>query len=186
VSSFPAANHSPVIKRDRSPNETRLDSERAGHQLTLVLFAGIVALAIVGTTVSVVANSVMRGARSAAPMTSTSAVASANANSRQQISLSVVPGSKPGPKGEKYDAFSKTNFAVKVGRPVQLTIDNKDDAVHSITATSAGVNVVVMPGVHTYTVVVHQAGRFKWICAYPCDPYSMATVGYMQGYITAT
>jgi hypothetical protein len=44
----------------------------------------------------------------------------------------------------------------------------------------------VMPGVHTYTVVVHQAGHFKWICAYPCDPYSMANVGYMQGCITAT
>jgi heme/copper-type cytochrome/quinol oxidase subunit 2 len=184
VSSFPAAHPSPAIKRAQSPDETRLDSERAGHQLTLVLFAGIVALAIVGTTTSIVANSVMRGGRSAAPMISTSAVASAS--SPQQISLSVVPGSKPGPKGEKYDAFSKTNFAVKVGKPVRLTIDNKDDAVHSITATSAGVNVVVMPGVHTYTIVVHQAGHFKWICAYPCDPYSMTTVGYMQGYITAT
>jgi plastocyanin len=186
VSSFPAANQSPAIKRAHSPNERRLDSERAGHQLTLVLFAGIVALAIVGTTVSVVANAVMRGSRSAAPMMSTSALASTTASSPQLISLSVVPGSKPGPKGEKYDAFSKTNFAVKVGKPVQLTIDNKDTAVHSITATSAGVNVVVMPGVHTYTIVVHQAGHFKWICAYPCDPYSMSTVGYMQGYITAT
>jgi len=184
VSTFPAANHSPAIKRAQDTDEKRLDSERAGHQLTLILFAGIVALAIVGTTVSVVANSVMRGGRSAAPMMSTSAIASVS--SPQRISLAVVPGSKPGPKGEKYDAFSKTNFAVKVGKPVQLTIDNKDDAVHSITATSAGVNVVVMPGVHTYTIVVHQAGRFKWICAYPCDPYSMATVGYMQGYITAT
>jgi hypothetical protein len=48
------------------------------------------------------------------------------------------------------------------------------------------VNVVLMPGVHTYTIVVHQAGHFKLVCAYPCDPYSMATVGYMQGYITAT
>jgi heme/copper-type cytochrome/quinol oxidase subunit 2 len=69
---------------------------------------------------------------------------------------------------------------------VQLTIDNKDDAVHSITATEAGVSIVVMPGVHTYTLLVHKAGHFKWICAYPCDPFAMARVAYMQGYITAT
>jgi plastocyanin len=186
VSSVPATNQSPAIEQAQRSTEARLDSERAGQRLTLILFAGIVALAIVGTTVSIVANSVMRGGRSTGPMMSASAIASAGASSPQNISLSVIPGSKPGPKGEKYDSFSKANFAVKVGRPVQLTIDNKDDAVHSITATSAGVNVVVMPGVHTYTIVVHQAGHFKWVCAYPCDPYSMATVGYMQGYITAT
>ncbi|HXP38406.1 MAG TPA: hypothetical protein VN817_11635 [Solirubrobacteraceae bacterium] len=186
MSSPPAASHSPAIERAQSADDERLDSERAGQRLTLILFAGILALAIIGTTVSVVASSVMHGGRTTAPRTSTLANVNTGASSPQHISLSVVPGSKPGPKGEKYDAFSKTNFAVKVGRPLQLTIDNKDDAVHSITAASAGVNVVVMPGVHTYTIVVGRAGRFKWICAYPCDPYSMATVGYMQGYITAT
>lgn len=161
---------------------TRLASERAGQRLTLVLFTSIIALAIVGTTVSVVADAIMRHGRHGASTISASVIASAP----QRISLSVAPGSKPGPKGERYDAFSKTNFAVTVGRPVQLTIDNKDDAVHSITSAEAGVSVVVMPGVHTYTLVVHQAGRFKWICAYPCDPFSMEHVGYMQGYITAT
>jgi heme/copper-type cytochrome/quinol oxidase subunit 2 len=186
VSSFPAANDSPAIERAQGPDASHRAGERADHRLTLILFTGIVALAIVGTTVSIVANSVMRGGRAAAPMMGTSAIASTNAGSPQRVSLSVVPGLKPGPKGEKYDAFSKTNFAVKVGKPLQLTIDNKDDVVHSITATSAGVSVVVMPGLHTYTIVVHQAGHFKWICAYPCDPYSMSTVGYMQGYITAT
>lgn len=60
-----------------------------------------------------------------------------------------------------------------------------DDTAHSITSGAAGVNIVVQPGVHTCTFVVHRAGHFKWICAYPCDPYSMARVGYMGGYITA-
>ncbi|HST55507.1 MAG TPA: hypothetical protein VLJ42_06390 [Solirubrobacteraceae bacterium] len=69
---------------------------------------------------------------------------------------------------------------------MQLTIDNRDDVVHSITAAGAGVNVLVKPGIHAYTLVVHQAGRFKWICAYTCDPFSMEHTGYMQGYITAT
>jgi hypothetical protein len=35
------------------------------------------------------------------------------------------------------------------------------------------VNIVVMPGVYTYTLIVHQAGRLKWVCAYECDPFSM-------------
>jgi hypothetical protein len=57
---------------------------------------------------------------------------------------------------------------------------------HSITSAQAGVNIVVMPGVYTYTLIVHQAGRLKWVCAYECDPFSMGHTGYMQGYITAS
>lgn len=182
MSSAHAAQHKLAVERVQRPPDTRTASERAGQQLTIVLFAGIVALAIVGTTIAILANSIMRHGRHGSPMMSASAIARAP----QRISLNVTPGAKPGPKGERYDAFSKTSFAVKVDRPVQLTIDNKDDVVHSITATAAGVSVVVMPGVHTYTLVVRRAGRFKWICAYPCDPFSMAHVGYMQGYITAT
>jgi hypothetical protein len=53
--------------------------------------------------------------------------------------------------------------------------------LHSITATGAGVK----PGVHTYTLIVHSTGRFKWVCAYPRDPFSMVHTSYMQGYITA-
>lgn len=179
MSSVPADQGS--VTAEQGAKEARLASERAGQRLTLALFAGILVLAIVGVTVSAIANSVMHHGRHA---TMTSPTTSAAAE--QRISLSVMPGWKPGPKGERYDAFSKTDFVVKVGRPVRLTIDNKDTAVHSITAAEVGVNIVVMPGVHTYTLVVKQAGRFKWICAYPCDPYSMANVGYMQGYITAT
>ncbi len=162
-------------------------NERAEHRAVLALFALIAVLATVGVVVSVIANSAMGPHRHMASMGSGWGPSSAPAVATpQQIELAVVPGGKPGPKGEKYDAFSKTEFAVHVGRPVELTIDNKDDVVHSITSAAAGVNVVVMPGRHTYTLVVHKAGRFKWICAYPCDPYSMETVGYMQGYITAT
>ncbi len=162
-------------------SDSRSASERVGQRLTLVLFAGIIALAIVGITVSVVANSVMRHGRHATMMG-----ALTTASAQTQTSLYVAPSWKPGPNGERRDAFSKTNFIVKVGQPLQLTIDNKDTAVHSITAAKAGVNIVVMPGVHTYTLVVNRAGRFKWVCAYPCDPYSMAHVDYMQGYITAS
>jgi plastocyanin len=183
------------------PPTQRELSDRAERRATLALFAGILALATVGVVVAVIANSVM-GHRHHALMMSAAAGASVSAGTAQAsaqapktaaaaasakpISLSVVPGGKLGPKGERYDAFTKTNFAVKAGQPVKLTIDNRDDVIHSITSTAAGVGIVVMPGRHTYTLIVRHAGRFKWICAYPCDPYSMDTVGYMQGYITAT
>lgn len=167
----------------------RVQGDRTEHRAILALFGLIALLATVGIVVSLIANSVMGTHRHMASMGSgwgpnTSGAAAVVVPS--QVSLAVVPGGKLGPKGEKYDAFTKTEFAVHVGRPVQLTIDNKDDVVHSITSTAAGVSIVVMPGKHTYTLVVHKAGHFKWICAFPCDPYSMDTVGYMQGYITAT
>lgn len=154
------------------------ETERANRRLTLTLFAGIFVLATIGVTISAIASSMMTHRHPASIV----AVAAAP----EQVSLYVAPEWKPGPGGERHDAFSKTNFHVKVGQQLRLTIDNRDSAVHSITAAEAGVNVVVQPGVHTYTVVVHQAGRYKWVCAYECDPFSMGHVGYMQGYITAT
>lgn len=99
--------------------------------------------------------------------------------------LSVSPGIKPGPDGKLHDAFSVTNFDVHAGQPVKLVIDNADSAAHSITAPDAGVNIVVRPGTHSYTLIVHRSGLFHWYCAYPCDPYSMMHDGYMRGTITS-
>ena len=101
------------------------------------------------------------------------------------VYLTVSPGIKPGPDGKLHDAFSVTNFTVRAGQPVKLVINNTDTSDHSITAMGAGVNIVVRPGVHTYTLLVHKVGVFEWMCVYPCDPYSMAHVGYMRGYITS-
>jgi uncharacterized cupredoxin-like copper-binding protein len=101
------------------------------------------------------------------------------------VYLTVSPATKPGPDGKLHDAFSVTNFTVRAGQPVKLVINNTDTSDHSITAMGAGVNIVVRPGLHTYTLLVHRQGRFLWMCTYPCDPYSMAHVGYMRGYITS-
>lgn len=157
-------------------------TERANRRATIALFAGLVVLATVGITVSVIANALIVHPPRTNGETSALAVAAAPA----RVSLFVAPSWKKGPEGELHDAYSKTNFNVRVGQPVQLTIDNRDSAVHSITSGEAGVNIVVRPGVHTYTLVVHQAGHFKWVCVFECDPFSMTHVGYMQGYITAT
>ena len=99
------------------------------------------------------------------------------------VYLTVSPGVKPGPDGKLHDAFSVTNFDVHAGQPVKLVINNTDTAPHSINAPGANVNIVVRPGVHTYTLLVQKTGSFEWYCMMPCDPYSMAHVGYMRGYI---
>jgi len=100
--------------------------------------------------------------------------------------LKVVAEYKRGPEGTKHDAFTQTNFTVKVGQPLRLRIDNTDTAPHSITSPQAGVNITVQPGTHTYTLVVHEAGHFTWDCILECDPWAMTHIGYMSGYITAT
>ena len=104
----------------------------------------------------------------------------------KMVVLKVIPEYKVGPEGEKHDAFTTTEFSVRVGRPQQLQIDNTDEVPHSITAPDAGVNIVVMPGVHTYTLVVKRTGRFIWFCTFRCDEWAMEHTGYMSGYITAT
>ena len=102
------------------------------------------------------------------------------------VYLTVSAGVKPGPDGKSHDAFSVTNFYVRAGHPVKLVINNTDTATHSIVAPGAGVRIMVKPGTHTYTLLVHRTGRFQWFCMMPCDPYSMAHDGYMRGFITAS
>jgi hypothetical protein len=106
------------------------------------------------------------------------------------ISFSVAGGNKMGPDGKMHDSFSRTNFAVKVGRPTRLRIDNKDSSPHSITAPGTGVSIIVNPGIHTYTMLATKAGRFMWMCVIPCDTdahgWAMTHPGYMAGYINVT
>jgi plastocyanin len=106
------------------------------------------------------------------------------------VDLKIIGSYKVGPDGKKHDAFTKTDFAVKVGQPLTLRIDNTDNSPHSITSPVAGVNITTQPGVHTYTLVVTKAGRFEWYCMLPCDSdahgWAMQNPGFMSGYITAT
>jgi plastocyanin len=102
------------------------------------------------------------------------------------VDLKVIAEGKKGPEGTLHDEFTVTEFNVKVGQPVTLHIDNTDDTAHSITSAEAGVNIVVQPGTHNYTLTVSKAGKFQWNCALPCDPWAMVHPGYMAGYITAS
>jgi hypothetical protein len=102
------------------------------------------------------------------------------------VDLKVIASYKLGPDGTKHDVFTKTNFAVKAGQPMELRIDNTDSQPHSITSPAAGVTIIVMPGTHTYTLLVYQTGRFVWFCTFLCDAWAMQQPGYMRGYITAS
>lgn len=105
------------------------------------------------------------------------------------VSLKIIGSYKKGPDGKPHDAFTVTNFNVKVGQPETLKIDNTDNSPHSISSPEAGVNIIAQPGVHTYTLTVNRVGRFEWNCMIPCDSdaggWAMQHPGYMSGYITA-
>jgi hypothetical protein len=101
------------------------------------------------------------------------------------IYFSITPGIKPAPDGKLHDAYSITNFNVRVGQPIKLVVNNTDDVPHGIEAEAIGVNLQLKPGIHTYTLLVTKAGKIAWHCDFPCDPWSMSHDGYMRGIITA-
>jgi hypothetical protein len=126
---------------------------------------------------------------SATPAASTGSTAAAQP-ALAPVSLKILGAYKPGPDGKKHDAFTATEFAVHVGEPLTLRIDNTDDVPHSITSPVAGVNITIQPGVHDYKMTVNEKGRFQWFCVIPCDSdakgWAMEHAGFMAGYITAT
>lgn len=159
--------------------------EAAARRFGLKALAGVgISAALVMSMVALIQSREKQEARA----TSLSAVEQSfpTAAVAKMVALKVVPEYKRGPEGEKHDAFSTTEFAVRVGQPQQLRIDNTDSVPHSITAPGADVNIVILPGVHTYTLLVKHAGTFLWFCTFECDEWAMAHVGYMSGYITAS
>ena len=167
-----------VQPRTLTPTQSRPLS-----QVTIVLLSAIaVVLALVGADVALIS-----GTQQPAPRPILQVVQlSGTTQIKPVVYLSISPGVKPGSDGKVHDAFSVTDFQARVGQPVKLVINNTDDVPHSINAPNAGVNIIAKPGTHTYTLLVHKAGRFEWSCIMPCDPYSMAHLGYMRGYITAS
>lgn len=147
--------------------------------LTGVGLAVAVALSVAALIRSSERQEARAAARSASLMAWRPAVA-------KVVDLSIVAEYKRGPEGEKHDAYTVTEFAVHAGQPQLLRIDNTDSVPHSITAPEAGINIVAMPGVHTYTLVVKKPGTYVWFCGFVCDEWAMAHPGYMRGYITVT
>jgi plastocyanin len=158
--------------------------EAAARKFGLKALAGVgILAAVLMSTVALVKSSERQEARAASQA---AAQATALPPVAKVVGLSVIAEYKRGPEGEKHDAFTTTEFAVRAGQPQELRIDNTDDVRHSITAPEAGVNIVVMPGTHTYTLLVKHPGSFRWFCAFPCDEWAMQHPGYMAGYITVS
>lgn len=158
--------------------------EGAARRLGLKALAAVgVLAAVLMSTVALVQSSERDEARAASQAAERAAALPPVA---KVVSLSVIAEYKAGPEGEKHDAFTTTEFAVRAGQPQQLRIDNTDSVPHSITAPEAGVNIVVMPGTHTYTLLVKQPGRFLWFCRFVCDEWAMQHPGYMSGYINVS
>jgi len=147
----------------------------AGAGILAALVMSLVALARTTPTTLAAANQAAAALPTGAPSALT-----------KVIELKVIASGKKGPDGKLHDDFTVTDFHVTVGQPLTLRIDNTDTVPHSITSPEAGVSIILSPGTHDYTLLVNQAGKFEWHCAFPCDPWSMAHVGYMRGFITAT
>jgi hypothetical protein len=151
----------------------------AGAAIVAALAMSVVAVARTGPSSATTTVTVANPAPSTPPTSGPSA-------SAKVIDLTVIASGKKGPDGKLHDDFTVTDFHVTVGQPLTLRIDNTDTVPHSITSPEAGVNIIVSPGTHDYTLLVHRAGTFEWHCVFPCDPWSMTHIGYMRGVITAT
>jgi plastocyanin len=116
------------------------------------------------------------------------------AESGQQLTATMY-GSKlgiKGPDGQPHDKLIPSDFVIKSGVPVTLTIVNYDEGPHSITAPDLGLNLVmkggkeqpdksVVPVTTTFHFTATKKGVFRWYCALPCDEKHGAwdmTAGY--------
>lgn len=85
-----------------------------------------------------------------------------------------------GPDGKPHDVMIPTNFVIKAGVPVTMTVTNYDEGPHTITATEMGLNAQIKPGNEvskgkilpvktTFTFTAQKKGVYRWYCALPCD-----------------
>jgi hypothetical protein len=171
-------------------DQERFDQEVATKgkgALQVLAGLGIVAAVIMSMVALVQSGQTSAGTGMASAQPAAAAPASvAPAAASKVVDVTVAAEAKKGPEGKLHDAFSVTNFNVRVGQQVTLHINNTDTAAHSITSPEAGVNIVVQPGTHDYTLQVSKAGKFEWNCALPCDTWAMGQPGYMAGYIISS
>jgi hypothetical protein len=183
-------------KRPTEATDQRQFDEAVNNKGKVVLewLAGVgILAAVLMSTVALIQSGerkeVVTVGASATPAASTASTAAAQP-ALAPVSLKILGAYKPGPDRKKHDAFTTTEFAVHVGEPLTLRIDNTDDVPHSITSPVAGVNITIQPGVHDYKMTVNEKGRFQWFCVIPCDSdakgWAMEHAGFMAGYITAT
>jgi plastocyanin len=180
-----AANWPPLTDQEQFDAVVNRDS-----RIVMQILAGVAVLAaLVMSTVALVLASA-KSTTNAPAVAATAAAVVAPVPSGAPLNVTITGSNKLGSDGKMHDSFSKTNFAVKVGQPITLRVNNTDSSPHSITSAEAGVSIILLPGVHNYTFTVQKAGHFSWLCILTCDSgaagWAMTHPGYMAGYITAT
>ncbi|MBS1892048.1 MAG: hypothetical protein JST59_12195 [Actinobacteria bacterium] len=95
-----------------------------------------------------------------------------------------------GPEGTWHDAYLPASFTVEPGDTVNVTVQNYDEGEHTFTSMPLGLAATIAAGsashpkTTTFTFQApNRAGNYLWFCALPCDPWAMAHIGYMRGYV---
>ncbi|MBS1844765.1 MAG: hypothetical protein JST53_10145 [Actinobacteria bacterium] len=95
-----------------------------------------------------------------------------------------------GPEGAWHDAYLPASFTVEPGATVNVTVLNYDEGEHSFTSMPLGLDATIAAGsashpkATTFTFQApDRAGNYLWFCALPCDPWAMAHISYMRGYV---
>ncbi|HYM68444.1 MAG TPA: hypothetical protein VEZ44_02535 [bacterium] len=124
----------------------------------------------------------------------------------QQMTMYVFRGVTGilGPDGKGHDTIVPSNFVVKLGVPVHLSIINYDEGAHTITAKDLGLDIQIKGGKQVGTNVEpvtttasftpSKKGTFRWYCSLACDAgghgwameqgyAGIAKEGYMAGFI---
>ena len=98
-------------------------------------------------------------------------------------------GGSRGSNGAVDQAYAPGALAMTVGTTYDITILNYSTDGHTWTLPELNVNAVVpvgstsSPSVTHFTVTPKKAGTYQWFCAVPCEKWSMATNGFMRGYV---
>lgn len=98
-------------------------------------------------------------------------------------------GGVKGSNGMVDEAYTPATLTMSVGTTYDVTILNYSKDGHTWTLPELNVNAVVpvgsssSPSVTHFTVTPKKAGTYQWFCAVPCEKWSMATNGFMRGYV---
>jgi plastocyanin len=161
-----------------------------GWTAVLSVIALIISIAALGSTNPT--NTMDIGQQAAAV---TPAAPAARPQAVKLVIKSDTEHGKKGPDGKWHDAFLPANFKVHAGATVTVTVYNYDESPHSFTSSALSSSQLInqtisagsakAPSKTTFTFQAPStAGKYSWWCAMPCDPYAMAHVGYMRGYVT--
>jgi plastocyanin len=167
--------------------------------LVVVVVTGAVAVASCGSG-SKASSGSQSNAASATPAGSVENVSMKIAGGKMAKALGYTTDD-----GKGHDTYIPSQFTVKAGSTIKVTVSNYDEGPHTFTSPELGVNATIAPATNadkkipsktTFTFTAKKAGKFRWYCALPCDAKAAGwamTPGsngpdqdkYMAGYVVA-